>query len=99
MLNVLKAIISGKRGQEVYDLLSDEEKVKLNEYAKLYGVNRRQRREIERNAKKRVHRWTHSHCRQSSVYGLLPAYGCAELESVIEILLFILPTHGISTMK
>lgn len=40
MLNVLKAIISGKRGQEVYDLLSDEEKVKLNEYAKLYGVNR-----------------------------------------------------------
>ena len=50
MLNVLKAIISGKRCQEVYDLLSDEEKVKLN------GVNRRQRREIERNAKKRVHR-------------------------------------------
>lgn len=56
MLNVLKAIISGKRGQEVYALLSDEEKVKLNEYAKLYGVNRRQRREFERNAKKRLHR-------------------------------------------
>lgn len=56
MLNVLKAIISGKRGQEVYDILSDEEKSKLNEYAKLYGVNRRKRREIERNAKKRIHR-------------------------------------------
>ena len=51
MLNVLKAIISGKRGQEVYDLCLTRKKVKLNEYAKLYGVNRRQRREIERNAK------------------------------------------------
>ncbi len=53
---ILKAIASGKRGHKIYDLLSNEDRLKLDEYAKFYGVNRKQRRKLKKDVrKKKIH--------------------------------------------
>lgn len=53
---ILKAIASGKRGHKIYDLLSHEDRLKLDEYAKFYGVNRKQRRKLKKDVrKKKIH--------------------------------------------
>ena len=56
MWKALKAIMSGKRGMEVYDCLTPGEKVKLNELATRYGVPRRERRKLKRYVEQRLHR-------------------------------------------
>ena len=56
MWKALKAIMSGKRGMEVYDFLTPGEKVKLNELATRYGVPRRERRKLKRYVEQRLHR-------------------------------------------
>lgn len=56
MWKILEAILTGKSREEVYNMLSPEEKSKLNELAASAGINRQQRRQLERYAKKRLHR-------------------------------------------
>lgn len=52
MWEIMMAIISGKRGLEVYRLLKPEDKKKLDRLAAGYGVSRRQRRKMERDARR-----------------------------------------------
>lgn len=55
---IVQAILSGKSREEVYNMLSPEQKDTLNSLAIANGINRQQRRKLERDAKKGLHRWT-----------------------------------------
>ena len=52
MWNLITAILSGKRGADLYNVLTPEQKATLNNLAAAYGVSRRERRKMERDAKK-----------------------------------------------
>lgn len=53
---IFQAILSGKSREEVYNMLSPEQKETLNSLAAANGINRQQRRKLERDAKKGLHR-------------------------------------------
>lgn len=55
---IFQAILSGKSREEVYNMLSPEERDKLNSLAAANGINRQQRRKLECDAKKGLHRRT-----------------------------------------
>ncbi len=55
---IVQAILSGKSREEVYSMLSPEQKETLNSLAAANGINRKQRRKLERDAKKGLHRRT-----------------------------------------
>lgn len=55
---IFQAILSGKSREEVYSMLSPEERDKLNSLAAANGINRQQRRKLECDAKKGLHRRT-----------------------------------------
>lgn len=57
-MKILEAIFGGKSREEVYNMLSPEERDKLNSLAAANGINRQQRRKLERDAKKGLHRRT-----------------------------------------
>ena len=52
MWNLITALLSGKRGADLYSVLTPEQKATLNKLASSYGVSRRMRRKMERDAKK-----------------------------------------------
>ena len=52
---VLKAVFGGKSREEVYSMLSADEKRILNEIAARHGVSRGMRRKLERDARKGIH--------------------------------------------
>lgn len=52
MWKIVQAILSGKSREEVYNMLSPEQKETLNSLAAANGINRQQRRKLERDAKK-----------------------------------------------
>ena len=56
MWNLIRAFLSGKRGADLYDVMTPEQKETFNKIAAANGVNRRARRKIERDAKKRKNR-------------------------------------------
>ncbi|MBV3676563.1 hypothetical protein [Bacteroides stercoris] len=56
MWKIVQAILSGKSREEVYNMLSPEQKETLNSLAAANGINRQQRRKLERDAKKGLHR-------------------------------------------
>lgn len=56
MWKIVQAILSGKSREEVYNMLSPEQKETLNSLAIANGINRQQRRKLERDAKKGLHR-------------------------------------------
>jgi hypothetical protein len=56
MWKIVQAILSGKSREEVYNMLSPEQKETLNTLAIANGINRQQRRKLERDAKKGLHR-------------------------------------------
>nr|DAK73718.1 MAG TPA: hypothetical protein [Caudoviricetes sp.] len=58
MWKIVQAILSGKSREEVYSMLSPEQKETLNSLAATNGINRKQRRKLERDAKKGLHRRT-----------------------------------------
>lgn len=58
VMKILEAIFGGKSREEVYNMLSPEERDKLNSLAAANGINRKQRRKLERDAKKGLHRRT-----------------------------------------
>ena len=49
---IVQAILSGKSREEVYNMLSPEQKETLNSLAIANGINRQQRRKLERDAKR-----------------------------------------------
>lgn len=51
---IIQAICSGKSRKEVYNLLSPEEKDKLNSLASNLATNRRNRRALERKIRKNI---------------------------------------------
>jgi hypothetical protein len=51
---ILRAICSGKSRKEVYNLLSPEEKNKLNSLSSNLATNRRNRRALERKIRKNI---------------------------------------------
>lgn len=55
-IKILQAVFSGKPREEIYNMLSPGEKATLNKIAASHGVNRQQRRKMERDAKRRLHR-------------------------------------------
>lgn len=56
MWKIIKAIIAGKSREEVYKMLSDDEKGLLINISSSYGITRQQRRKSERDAKRKVRR-------------------------------------------
>lgn len=52
MWKIVQAILSGKSREEVYNMLSPEQKETLNSLAIANGINRQQRRKLERDAKR-----------------------------------------------
>lgn len=57
MWNIIQGILSGKSREDIYDMLSQEEKDGLKKMAAAYGISRQQRRKKEReDAKRKVHR-------------------------------------------
>ena len=52
MWNLITALLSGMRGADLYNVLTPEQKATLNNLAAAHGVNRRERRKMERDAKK-----------------------------------------------
>lgn len=52
MWNLITALLSGKQGADLYSVLTPEQKATLNKLASSYGVSRRERRKMERDAKK-----------------------------------------------
>lgn len=56
MWDLIRAFLSGKRGADLYDVMTPEQKETFNKIAAANGVNRRARREIERYAKKKKNR-------------------------------------------
>lgn len=52
MWEIVQAILSGKSREEVYSMLSPEQKETLNSLAAANGINRKQRRKLERDAKR-----------------------------------------------
>lgn len=51
---IIQAICSGKSRKEVYNLLSPEEKNKLNSLSSNLATNRRNRRALERKIRKNI---------------------------------------------
>lgn len=54
-MKVLKAVFGGKSREEVYNMLSADEKRILNGIAARHGVGRGMRRKLERDAGKGIH--------------------------------------------
>ena len=55
VMKVLKAVFGGKSREEVYSMLSADEKRILNDIASRHGVSRGMRRKLERDARKGIH--------------------------------------------
>ena len=55
VMKVLKAVFSGKSREEVYSMLSADEKRILNDIASRHCVSRGMRRKLERDARKGRH--------------------------------------------
>ncbi len=55
VMKVLKAVFSGKSREDVYSMLSADEKRILNDIAARHGVSRGMRRKLERDARKGIH--------------------------------------------
>lgn len=55
VMKVLKAVFSGKSREDVYSMLSADEKRILNDIAARHGVGRGMRRKLERDARKGRH--------------------------------------------
>lgn len=55
VMKVLKAVFGGKSREEVYNMLSADEKRILNGIAARHGVGRGMRRKLERDAGKGIH--------------------------------------------
>ena len=55
VMKVLKALFCGKSREEVYSMLSADEKRILNDIASRHGVSRGMRRKLERDARKGRH--------------------------------------------
>ena len=55
VMKVLKAVFSGKSREDVYSMLSVDEKRILNDIASRHGVSRGMRRKLERDARKGRH--------------------------------------------
>lgn len=55
VMKVLKAVFGGKSREEVYGMLSEDEKRILNGIATHHGVGRGMRRKLERDARKGIH--------------------------------------------
>ena len=55
VMKVLKAVFGGKSREEVYSMLSADEKRILNDSAARHGVSRGMRRKLERDARKGRH--------------------------------------------
>ena len=56
MWNVIKALMEGKRGADLYNALTPEQKKQLNQLAAANGISRRERRKLEQYAKRKIHR-------------------------------------------
>lgn len=56
MWKIIKAIVAGKSREEVYDMLSEDDRQILISMSSSYGITRQQRRKQERDAKRKVHR-------------------------------------------
>ena len=91
---IFQAILSGKSREEVYNMLSPEERDKLNSLAAANGINRQQRRKLERDAKKGLHRRTAWIGGQCPLHGLLPpfpGYPMERLERLERVLHWVIP--------
>ena len=55
VMKVLKAVFGGKSREELYSLLSADEKRILNDIAARHGVSRGMRRNLDRDARKGIH--------------------------------------------
>ena len=52
MWNLITALLSGKRGADLYNAMPPERKETFNKIASANGISRRTRRKMERDAKK-----------------------------------------------